>query len=188
MTGPDNPHRSDGPIPPMLIAAPGMTMDEVAAASTAVFKVPPADKLRGIVHPEQPCSVELRHPARGFTLPVGLYNVVDAHKGVVYRVTSTPHEDYLGLHATIELVKLVAETISALPAWTPIETPDYGALPEGLPPRKAAILGRWEAETWVAELRTKQDLMAGTDEARGMGLPDGAFITTLTIWDIKLWP
>jgi hypothetical protein len=188
MAYPNRPKRGAKSVPLVLAAAPGMTMDEVAAASTAAFDVPSADKLRGIVHPKQPCAVELRHADRGFTLPVGLYNVVDAHKGTVYRVTSTPQEDYLGLNATIELVKLVAETISALPAWKSIETPNHEALPRALPQRKAAILGRWEVETWVAELRTKQDLMTGTEEARGMGLPDGAFMTTLTIWDTELWP
>lgn len=173
---------------PVLVAAPGMTVGEVVAASTATFKVPRDDEERGIIQPSDPCRVDIRHPDLGVSLPPGLYNVVDAHKGRVYRVMSTPQLDYLALAETIALIQLVSDAI-AQTQWQPIETPDFNALPRGLTQRRAALVGHWtDDKSWVAELRVKQDLLAGSDEARAVGFAEGGFLTSLTVWDDKLWP
>lgn len=164
-----------------------MTSGEVAAASTAKFKLPGDDEERGIIQPTDPSRFELRHPELGVSLPQGLYNVVDANKGRIYRVMSTPQLDYLALRETIELIKLIADAIAAT-KWEPIQTPIMDALPAGLPQRRAALVGHWKAGTWQAELRVKQDLLAGSEEARAVGFAEGGFLTSLTVWDDKLWP
>ena len=60
---------------PVLVAAPGMTMGEIAAASTAKFELPRPDDERGRIQPEDPHIVDIRRPDHTIRTPPGDYTV-----------------------------------------------------------------------------------------------------------------
>lgn len=172
---------------PVLVAAPGMTMGEIAAASTAKFDMPRPDDEKGIIQPADAHRVEIKHPRSGIAVPAGLFTVVDVLKGMAYRVTATPQLDYLNLQDTIDLVRLIVDGFDRA-GWEAIETPIFDALPIGLPQKTNVVLGEWKLDSWGAELRAKQALEVGSDAARYAGFPEGGWLNTLVVWDEKLLP
>jgi hypothetical protein len=171
---------------PLLTAAPGMSIRDIAHLSTARFKLPREDDDRGTAQPRGPCRVAIHHPQHGFEVPAGEFTIVDFVKGIATQVTATPQLDYSTVEQTVALLRLITDRITEA-GWQPIETPIFEVLATELPKHQGRLhLGEWKLGSWTAELRVHQHLEAGSESAKIVGMPDGGFLTTLVVWDKEL--
>ena len=78
--------------PPRLVAAPGMSLREVIASSTALLSTY-VNEGRGLAQPDGPHRLVLRAPAGDLELPTGLFSLLQTSGPLVYRLRVTPHVD-----------------------------------------------------------------------------------------------
>lgn len=171
---------------PVLTAAPGMRIKEIVERSTVRFYGVPSDQdERGRLQAKDPTRVMIYHPEHGFEVPAGLFTIVDSYKGIAHTVTATPQLEYLGVDETIALVRRIDDMLNAA-KWEWVERPNYDVLPAELPKRDLEVLlGRWTLGSWTADLHVKPGL--GPEAAKIAGMERGGFLTTLIVYDEKLW-
>lgn len=171
---------------PVLTAAPGMMIKEIVKRSTVRFYGVPSDQdERGRLQPRDPTRVIIYHPEHGFEVPAGRFTIVDSYKGIAHTVTATPHLDYLGPDETIALVRRIADALNAA-RWEWVELPNYPVLPAELPKQDIVVrLGRWTLGSWTADLHVRPGL--DPEAAKIAGMERGGFLTTLIVYDEKLW-
>jgi hypothetical protein len=170
---------------PMLVAAPGMTMADVAAVSTVSFRVPADDESPCLAQPHEPHGFTLRDPARGFVAPAGRFSVLEAKRGVIYRLRATPHLEYVGQRGAIDLFGRLADTIEAK-RWLRRLRREPGELSARLDEAGEDRAGEWLGDEWVCEVWLRLAVKADSDAGRVMQLEEDAYLTTLLVWDIRL--
>ncbi len=178
---------------PVLVAAPGMPFDAVVATSTTQLDVP--DDVRGtwMVQPEGPHKFKLHHAKLGFEIGPGLFSLVEADKGEVIRVRTTPHDDYLYLPAAFELVEALNQTLLAS-GWEARMKPNPDRIAWQLGKGPEIRAGMWRplpdiravvdpSAGWRADVIMRRTVDAGSGEASFLKLEDDAYLVTLLIED-----
>lgn len=169
---------------PVLEAAPGMTMIEAAAASTVPFRVPASSEEPCVAQPHVPHRFRLRDPARGFDAPAGLFSVLEATRGVIFRLRATPHVGYISRQEAIALFGGLASAIEEK-RWIRRLQRKPGALAERLDEAGEDKAGEWLGDEWVCEIWIRLAMKRDSDAGRLMQLEHDAYLTTLLIWDIR---
>jgi len=169
---------------PVLEAAPGMTMAEAAAASTVPFRVPADTREPCVAQPHVPHRFRLRDPARGFDAPAGLFSVLEATRGVIFRLRATPHVGYIAQDQAIALFDKLADAIESK-RWLRRLRRDAASLAARLAQAGEDKAGDWLGDEWVCELWIRRAVEADSDAGRAMQLEADAYLTTLIVWDIR---
>jgi hypothetical protein len=169
---------------PVLEASPGMTMAETAAASTVLFRVPSENEEPCLAQPHVPHRFRLRDPARGFDAPAGLFSVLEATRGVIFRLRATPHVGYIAQREAIALFGALADRIESK-RWLRRLRRELGDLAKRLDEAGEDKAGDWLGDEWVCEIWIRLAVKKDSNPGRLMQLDDDAYLTTLLIWDIR---
>jgi hypothetical protein len=164
---------------PMVIAAPGMTLAEVAAASTAALELPPKNAERGFMQADGPHRLAIPHPKLGFELPAGLFTLVEARNDVVHTVRSSPHLDYVDRDEAVALARWLEKGLLSL-GWERVHPDHDGALEPDLGEGEtvaATALG----DGWRADLQLRRVHEAGSSSARFLQLEGEGWLVTLVV-------
>ena len=170
--------------PPCVVAAPGMSLREVIAASTAVLSTYENDG-RGMAQPNGPNRLVLRAPGGDLELPAGLFTLLQTSGPLVYRLRATPHIDHLDHGAALSFA---AELIRSLliAEWKGPEAIDAKAVDEALADGDRVSAGPWRLRTWKAEIEIRRIVVAGSELAAILALLGDGFLVTLVVWDEHL--
>ena len=169
---------------PVLAAAPRMTLEQVERVSTVAFKMPPKGR-RAAVQPRDPHHFRLEDPQHGFETPATIFSVVEARDGTVTRARVSPHLDYLKLDDAVVLVRELSERFDKA-QWVVLRLKSDQSIRKDLVKSNEIVAGKWEASTWVMELRVKRAIEAGSDEAALLQFDEDSYLVTLVIWDDEL--
>jgi hypothetical protein len=177
---------------PVLVAAPNMTFDAVALASTALL-APPIERDDGgwISQPQGKHAFRLTHPTLGFELMPSLFSLIEASGRLVWRVRSTPHLRYATFAEAFEIVEVLGEKFVAA-SWEPRSTRERGWLERRF--RRgtslvARVYGpmpdiREKAEprpSWRIEVEMRKAVDAGSVRAASLGVEGDAFLVTAVL-------
>jgi hypothetical protein len=161
-----------------------MTLSEVASRSSLPCRPWTDGDGRGLVQPTDPHRVLLRDQVRGFELPAGLFTVLELDQKVVVRMLVTPQLGYLDGAGTLELLQSLAETLASR-GWIRIQERGRTYLVARLPRAVEERVGLWRHGSWVAELRVRRAIEAGTPQARMLDCKGNAYLVTFVLWDEK---
>jgi hypothetical protein len=178
---------------PILVASPGMSFDDVKAASTAELDAPRDPKGKWRAQPEEAHRFRLAHRALGFEVGPGLFTLVEAQKGAVVRIRTTAHADYVALPGALELVDALAEKLSDA-GWEARLKPNPDRIAWGLGKTTEVRAGMWRpmpdiravvdpSAGWRADVYVRRAVDAGTDEAAFLQLEGGGYLVTLLVED-----
>lgn len=170
---------------PVLVAAPGMTMAEAHAASSAAFRVPGDAEWPCLAQPHGPHRVALKDVQRGFVLPAGRFTVLEGCRGVVFRLRVTPQLGYLGLDDVTRLADEMVETIEKA-SWLPRLRAPRSQLMKNLREAGGDRAGSWLADEWLAELWVRRPVEKDSGVARLLRLNEDSYLATCIVWDIRL--
>ena len=174
----------DSEVLPTVTAAPGMTMNEVIAASTAALDSAEVGG-RLIAQPEGPHRVRIRDPRRGFELPASLFSVLEVSGPIVVRILTSPHPKALDWGAALDRVNGIGATLEAA-GWTAHERLAPQDLAKRLQIADEDRVGVWRNLSWTSELRIRRAVRGGTRLAEVLEFPADTFLVTLTLWDERL--
>lgn len=165
---------------PVLVAAPGMRLEDCAARSTAVFRVPPENARPCLGQPHGPHALHLLDDAHGFELPAGLFSLLEAEGGVVFRIRASPHVGYVDQEGAFALGAEIARLLTAK-GWTIHEERAAGALRTQLAKVPEAIACTFGARNWRAEIRLRRAVAAQSAEGRLLQLARDGYLVTLLV-------
>lgn len=172
---------SDGAALPWLVAAPGMRLDAVTAASTVALDRTDFDGLT-LLQPAWPHCVRVLDAQRGFDLPLGLFTVVEARDGRVTRVRATPVEEALAWPDALARADAVHAALAAA-RWIAAERVAPADLARALERADEALASRWRSAPWVASVSLVRAARAGTDVAAALAHDGDAWLVTVTVAD-----
>jgi hypothetical protein len=164
---------------PRVVATPGATLTEVAAASTMPLVLPAPDADPGLVQPNGPHVVVIAHPELGFELPPGLFTLIEASAGVVHTVRSSPHIDYLDGGAAGDLAATLDEGLRAR-GWARVE-PDHDGPLEPVIEDGRGVAATLVGGGWTAEIHLRLVHEAGSASARYLELEADGWLVTLIV-------
>jgi hypothetical protein len=169
---------------PALVAAPGMPSSEVLKLSEMALKPPRPNIHHGYIQPKEPHRVVLKDDLHGFEIPPGLFSLVETRYDKVQRLRATPHIDYVGVDDAVAVLQVLSDSLAAA-GW---KGPVFDPAPVAEQIRKSgfAVLERWRAGPWVAELNVRRSVLANSTEGREMQLEEDGHLVTLQIWDEDL--
>ena len=171
--------------PPKLVAAPGMTLREVVAASTAALSTYEKEGT-GLAQPAAgPHRLVLRASGRDLELPAGLFSLLQTSGPLVYRLRVTPHIDHLEHDGALAFADELIQTLLGA-EWKGAGHVDAKAFADALVDGDRFSAGPWRLRTWAAELEIRRIVRGGTELAEILELPGDGFLVTLMIWDEHL--
>lgn len=168
----------------LLVAAPGMTLEAARNASSAPFDVPPDTDERSFAQPGAPHAFRLSHPDHGIDLPEGKFSVLEAHRGVIFRLRVTPHMTSLSLEDAAELARGIGAKLRDA-GWQRREERPAATLRERLKDDGEDRAASFIAGEWIAEVWARRIVRAGSEMARLMGKEEDEYVVTLLVWDIR---
>jgi hypothetical protein len=166
--------------PHVVVAAPGMTTDEVVRNSTARLRVPPHVAGLRVAQALQVHRFVVPHPEHTVSLEPGLMGLLMLRDGVVESVRASPHTAYLQRAACVATLDACAATLDAA-GWRREGTFSgeqalvravYGG---------AAVAGVWIAAAWRGRLMLRRVHAADSAAGRLLELHDDAFVVTLQV-------
>lgn len=175
---------TDPTDPPKLVAAPGMSLREVIAVSTAVLSTYENDG-SGLAQPNGPHRLVLRTPTGDLELPAGLFSLLQTKGPLVYRLRATPHIDHLDHDGALAFADDLIRTLLAA-GWKGAGSIDVKRVDEALAGSDRVSAGPWRLKTWDAEIEIRRIVDAGSDLAAILALPGDGFLVTLLVWDEHL--
>lgn len=170
--------------PPRLVAAPGMTLREVIAASTAALSTYEKDG-RGLAQPDGPHRLVLRAPGGDLELPAGLFSLLQTSGPLVYRLRVSPHIDHLDHDGAVAFADELIQMLLAA-GWKGAGNIDAKAVDDALVDVDRVGAGPWHLRTWTAEIELRCIVRGGTELAEILELPGDGFLVTLVVWDEHL--
>ena len=175
---------TDTTDPPKLVAAPGMSLREVVAASTAVLSTY-ENEGSGMAQPNGLHRLVLRAPGGDLALPAGLFSLLQTKGPLVYRLRATPHIDHLDHDGALAFAdELIRRLLAA--EWQGAGNIDAKVVDEALAQADRASAGPWRLRTWEAAIEIRRIVDAGSELAAILALPGDGFLVTLLVWDEHL--
>lgn len=169
---------------PKLVAAPGMSLREVIASSTATLSTHEKDG-RGLAQPVGPHRLVLRAPGGDLELPAGLFSLLQTSGPLVYRLRATPHIDHLDHDGALAFADEVIRSLLAA-GWKGAGNIDAKAVDDALVDGDCVSAGPWHLRTWTAEIELRRIVRGGTELAEILELHGDGFLVTLLVWDEHL--
>ena len=170
--------------PPKLVAAPGMSLREVIASSTAVLSTY-ENEGSGMAQPNGPHCLVLRAPGGDLELPAGLFSLLQTSGPLVYRLRVTPHIDHLDHDGALAFAdELIRSLLKA--GWKGANNVDAKAVDDTLAESDRVSAGPWRSRTWQAQIEIRRSVDAGSELAAILALPRDGFLVTLLVWDEHL--
>jgi hypothetical protein len=169
---------------PRLVAAPGMTLREVIASSTAALSTY-ENEGRGLAQPDGPHHLVLHALGGDLELPAGLFSLLQTSGPLVYRLRVTPHIDHLDHDGALAFADVLIQSLLAA-GWKGAASIDAKVVDEVLAIADRISAGPWQLRTWTAEIEIRRIVRGGTELAEVLELPGDGFLATLLIWDEHL--
>jgi hypothetical protein len=165
---------------PLVVVAPGMAFEEIAALSTMTLPEPlPADAPMRGVQPPGPHRVYFALDRHSFELPPARFTHILFEGPAATHVTVTPQLDYLSFDATVELARGI-ELAMRRAGWARI-------LPEGDAPLApiveydAASAADLRTDRLAAQLRMRRIHPKDSPLGRLLALEDDAWLLEVVV-------
>ncbi len=170
---------------PVLEASPGMMLAAVRAASTVDLELPPVDHASAYVQPHEPHVFRLRDAKRGFETALGLFSVLEADGGVVFRLRTTPSLDYLSEEDGLALASGISDTLEQR-GWAARNRVPQDRSKRHLADAKEDRVSAYLADEWMAEVWIRRVVERSSAESEFLALPHDGHLVTLVVWDVRL--
>ena len=145
----------------VLIAAPGMPLDEVVRRSTVELGVLREADGWALAQPRHSHTILIEHPEHGFALPEGLFTILEADEGRIVRIVASPQADLLDWSEAWQRARGLAASIEHA-GWRL-----RGAMAgEGdVDLSVDTVIGIWIAIGWRSEMRLRRASVPTRDPA-----------------------
>lgn len=175
---------SDADESPWLVAAPGMGLDAVTAASTVALDRVDFDA-RAILQAAWAHRVRVPDAQRGFELPLGLFTVVEASEGKVVRVRATPSVEALSWEGALALTASIGEALEAA-RWIHTDAPRPAELARRFEVADEGVAARWRNSPWELDVTLRRVAKAGSGLADALQYAEDAWLVTVTVGDRRV--
>lgn len=169
---------------PWLVAAPGMALDAVTAASTVALDRLDLDE-RAILPAAWAHRVRVPDAQRGFELPLGLFTVVEASEGNVVRVRATPTLEALSWEGALALAASVGEALEAA-RWIHTDKPRPAELAQRFDGADEGVVARWRNSPWEVDVTLWRAARAGSGLADALQYAEDAWLVTVSVGDRRV--
>jgi hypothetical protein len=132
----------------LLVAAPGMLLDEVQRRSDVALGVHRREDGSGVAQPRRPHAVHIDHATHGFLVPESLFTVLELTSDRVVRLVASPQLEAMSLEKATREAVLLTEAMERAGWTSEVPMPCAPSSPEV----GDTLLGVWRVDDWRSTL------------------------------------